>query len=67
VADGLAGDLGLVRLASHPDRPHAERVIYAPLIQKGKARRMRLKGYGNAIVGPQAVAFIEAWRVVRGV
>jgi len=66
LADGLAGELGLVRLISYPDRPHEERIIYAPLIQKGKARVMRLKGYGNAIVAPQATEFIKAYMEVCG-
>lgn len=61
LADGLAGQLGLVRLASYPDRPTEERLIYAPLIQKGKARAGRLRGYGNAICAPQAAAFIQAF------
>jgi len=55
-----------VRLISYPDRPHEERIIYAPLIQKGKARVMRLKGYGNAIVAPQATEFIKAYMEVCG-
>jgi hypothetical protein len=50
-----------VRLQSYPDRPHEERLAYAPLIQKGKARVMRLRGYGNAIVPQLAAAFIEAY------
>lgn len=66
MVDGLAGELGLVRLVSYPDRPHEERIIYSPLIQKGKARVMRLRGYGNAIVAPQAVAFVEAYMEVCG-
>ena len=61
MADGLAGELGLVRLESYPGRPHEERIIYSPLIQKGKARVMRLRGYGNSIVAPQATEFIEAY------
>ena len=35
--------------------------VFAPLIEKGKARVGRLKGYGNAICAPQAQAFIEAF------
>ena len=66
LVDGFAGDLGLVRLVSYPDRPHEERIIYSPLIQKGKARVMRLRGYGNAIVAPQATAFIQAYGEVTG-
>ncbi len=61
MADGIAGDLGLVRLESYPDHPHKERIIYAPLIQKGKARVGRLRGYGNAIVCPVATEFIRAY------
>jgi DNA (cytosine-5)-methyltransferase 1 len=65
LVDGFAGELGLVRLKSYPDRPHQERIIYSPFIQKGKARVMRLRGYGNAIVAPQATAFIQAYKEVR--
>jgi DNA (cytosine-5)-methyltransferase 1 len=61
VADGLPDGLGLVRLASHPDRPHAERLIHAPLIKKGKARVMRLRGYGNAIVPQVAAEVVGAY------
>jgi DNA (cytosine-5)-methyltransferase 1 len=61
LADGLSDSLGLVRLASYPDRSHEERLIYAPLIQKGKARVMRLRGYGNAIVPQVAEQFIRAY------
>ena len=61
LADGSSCDLGLVRLSSYPDRPHEERLIYAPLIQKGKARVGRLRGYGNAIVPQVAAAFIQAY------
>ena len=64
MADGIAGDLGLVRLESYPDHPHKERIIYAPLIQKGKARVGRLRGYGNAIVCPVATEFIRAYMEV---
>lgn len=64
IADGIAGDLGLVRLESYPDHPHKERIIYAPLIQKGKARVGRLRGYGNAIVCPVATEFIRAYMEV---
>jgi len=66
LVDGFAGELGLVRLVSYPDRPHEERIIYSPLIQKGKARVMRLRGYGNAIVAPRAIAFVEAYMEVVG-
>ena len=57
MADGISDSLGLVRIESYPDRPHEERLIYSPLIQKGKSRVMRLRGYGNAIV-PQVAAEI---------
>jgi DNA (cytosine-5)-methyltransferase 1 len=60
LADGLADDLGLVRLESYPDRLHEERIIYSPLIQKGKARVSRLRGYGNALVVPLAAEFVRA-------
>jgi DNA (cytosine-5)-methyltransferase 1 len=60
LADGVAGDLGLVRLESYPGRPHEERIAFSPLIQKGKARVGRLRGYGNCIVAPQAIEFITA-------
>lgn len=33
----------------------------SPLIEKGKARVMRLRGYGNAIVAEVAVAFIKSY------
>ncbi|HUW75271.1 MAG TPA: hypothetical protein VMV70_01205, partial [Gallionella sp.] len=61
MADGLSDSLGLVRLLSYPNRPHEERLIYSPLIQKGKARVGRLRGYGNAIVPEVAQAFIESY------
>lgn len=61
LADGLSDELGLVRLESYPDRAHEERLIYAPLIQKGKARAGRLRGYGNAIVPPLAAEVITAY------
>lgn len=62
MVDGAAEGLGLVRLESYPGGPHEEaRVIYAPLIQKGKARRGRLHGYGDGIVAPVAAAFIGAY------
>jgi len=60
-ADGFSNDLGLVRLQSYSNHSHEERLAYAPLIQKGKARVMRLKGYGNAIVPQLAVEFIKAY------
>ena len=61
VADGPAGDLGLVRLGGHPGGPREEAIIYAPLIQNARARVMRLRGYGNALVAPVAEEFIKAY------
>ena len=61
MADGLSDSLGYVRLQSHPGRPNEERIAFFPLIQKGKNRVMRLKGYGNAIVPQQAAEFILAF------
>ena len=61
VADGLSDGLGFVRLESYPDRPREERIILSPLIQKGKARIARLRGYGNAIVPQVAAEFISAY------
>jgi DNA (cytosine-5)-methyltransferase 1 len=58
---GTPGDLGLVRLENYPDREDAEAVIYAPLIAKGKQRVGRLRGYGNSLCAPAAIAFIEAY------
>ena len=58
MADGLADRLGYMRIEG--------RYALNPLIQKGENRVMRLKGYGNAIVAPQAQAFIEAYmEIVR--
>ena len=54
MADGSPSSMGRVRLASGVE-------VYTPLIEKGKARVGRLKGYGNAICAPQAQAFIEAF------
>ena len=58
MADGSAGELGLYRLSSG-------REVYHPLIQKGKARAGRLRGFGNAIVLPQATEFIRAFLEVE--
>lgn len=55
LADGIAADLGLVR-----DPGSGEELITHPLIEKGKARAMRLRGYGDAIVAPQAIAFVRS-------
>lgn len=35
--------------------------MYAPLIQKGKARVGRLRGYGNAIVPQVAAEVLRSW------
>jgi DNA (cytosine-5)-methyltransferase 1 len=61
MANGIADDLGLVRLASYPNRENEERLIVSPLIAQGKKRVLRLKGYGNAIVAPVAEEFIKAY------
>jgi len=53
MVDGIADCLGYMRIDG--------RYSLNPLIQKGENRVMRLKGYGNAIVAPQAQAFIEAY------
>jgi len=53
MVDGIANRLGYMRIG--------DRYSLNPLIQKGENRVMRLKGYGNAIVAPQAQAFIEAY------
>ena len=56
--DGLAARLGYMRIGG--------RYSLNPLVQKGENRVMRLKGYGNAIVAPQAQAFIETYmEIVR--
>lgn len=52
MADGVAADLGSLRL------PGGEEVIF-PLIQKGKRRTQRLRGYGDGIVAPVAAEFIR--------
>jgi DNA (cytosine-5)-methyltransferase 1 len=68
MADGTAGDLGLVRLArrAFSEVEGEEVIVYAPLVTGGKARVRRLKGYGNAICAPVAQAFIEAWLEAAG-
>ena len=48
-------DLGCVRDQS------SGRYTISPLIEKGKARVARLRGYGNAIVAEVAVAWIESY------
>lgn len=55
MADGLAADLGCVRDQG------SGRYTISPLIEKGKGRVSRLRGYGNAIVAEVAVAWIEAY------
>jgi len=55
MADELAADLGCVR-----DQSSGKYTI-SPLIEKGKGRVMRLRGYGNAIVAEVAIAFIESY------
>lgn len=55
MADGLAADLGCVRDQS------SGRYTISPLIEKGKGRVARLRGYGNAIVAEVAVKWIEAY------
>jgi hypothetical protein len=59
VPDGLAADLGLVRL------PGGQEVFF-PTVGKTKYRADRLRGYGNAVVLWQAVAFLEAVQEVLG-
>jgi DNA (cytosine-5)-methyltransferase 1 len=59
LADGLAAELGLVCAGDHYQ--------ISPLIQKGKNRVGRLRGYGNSLVAPQAQAFVEAYMdITRG-
>ena len=55
MADELAADLGCVRDQS------SGRYTISPLIEKGKGRVARLRGYGNAIVAEVAVKWIEAY------
>lgn len=61
MAARVTDDLGLVCLQNYPDHTDAEDWVYAPLIQKGKARVGRLRGYGNALCAPQAETFIRAY------
>jgi DNA (cytosine-5)-methyltransferase 1 len=61
VADGTADHLGLTCIESAGGDEEGIAWVFAPLIQKGKARVGRLKGYGNAIVSYQAQVFIEAF------
>jgi DNA (cytosine-5)-methyltransferase 1 len=62
LVDGLAGELGLVRLErrSEGEKQGEEVTIFAPLVARSKNRVGRLRGYGNCIVAPQAEAFIRA-------
>jgi len=53
LADEFSGSLGRCRIDGVE--------VYAPLIEKGEARTMRLRGYGNAIVPPLAAEFIRAY------
>jgi len=55
MADELAADLGCVRDQS------SGRYTISPLIEKGKGRVARLRGYGNAIVAEVAVKWIESY------
>jgi hypothetical protein len=43
-----------------------EALIYAPLVARGKHRVGRLRGYGIALVGPQAEAFVRAYLETMG-
>jgi len=53
LADGIADSLGYCRIR--------DRYSLNPLVEKAENRVGRLKGYGNAIVAPQAQEFIEAY------
>jgi hypothetical protein len=53
LADGIAGDLGLVR--------YGDSEIFFPLVSETKNRTGRLRGYGDAIVAPVAEAWIRAY------
>lgn len=58
MADGLACDLGRVRLPSGQD-------VFFPLLEKGKNRVLRLRGYGDAINSEVAQQFIRAFMESR--
>jgi DNA (cytosine-5)-methyltransferase 1 len=58
LADELSSDLGHLRIAREDEQAYT---ISHPLIAKGKARKMRLSGYGNAIVPEVAAAVIVAF------
>lgn len=51
-------DLGFVCVPSLRD-PAIEKTVIWPLIEKGKARMMRLRGYGNSLNGDLATEFIK--------
>ena len=53
MADGITSELGSCGVGG--------RTLFSPLIKGGKARVARLRGFGDAIVAPQAQAFIEAY------
>lgn len=53
LADVTAADLGRVFLE--------DKAVFFPLLQKGKNRVGRLRGYGNALVAEQAKAFIQSY------
>jgi DNA (cytosine-5)-methyltransferase 1 len=53
LADGIANSLGYCRIR--------DRYSLNPLVEKAENRVGRLKGFGNAIVAPQAQAFIAAY------
>ena len=53
LADGLANQLGY-----HSD---GDTSFISPLVSETPNRVGRLRGYGNALCGPQAIAFIKAY------
>ncbi len=57
VADGIPDGMGLVC--------YGDRFIVPPLLQKGKNRVGRLRGYGNAIVPQVAAEFIQSYMECR--
>jgi DNA (cytosine-5)-methyltransferase 1 len=59
LATRIAGDLGFVC-------NEGGQGFFSPLIQKTKNRVGRARGYGNAIVAPQAAAFIMAFMQKKG-
>ncbi len=58
LAPGLSDSLGLVRDENGQG-------FVSPLIQKAKARVLRLKGYGNSIVPQVAAEVIKAWMSIE--